>query len=429
MAPAIPDLSSLTPDQQEALLNGPALTPPVGITPNFDHPPNQNWIGIFAVVVCLLATVVAASLRAYAKILFMKKVRIEDYLAAAVLGTYVGSIYCCLYLVHNTGIFVHQWDVQLKGIPDILYILHIGANLCAITILVLKAAILLEWIRIFVPYGTRNSFFWTCSTVMILHTLFHAAWIVTENLACMPHEKIWNIFIPYGTCIDVNGLYVPAAAVNLAADIVIFVLPQKAIWSLQMSKKNKIGVSMIFTIGFFACLAATLRLYASIIFYRSDDQVYTAAAMYLWVLAEMTCLFLVYCVPAIPKAFSDHLDLRSRVKTLIPLSFSGWHTKSEDTGSDLSRRRGFANRPAAGFYRQYGKDVSDILRTPSIKSARGLVTEIKADTPLHNGRAYQGPVGILCTTEFRAEITQMEECHVVIDGNNAYHQHQWSMVH
>ena len=40
----MPDLSSLTPAELEQFLNGPALTPPDGVIPNFDNRDNKNYI-------------------------------------------------------------------------------------------------------------------------------------------------------------------------------------------------------------------------------------------------------------------------------------------------------------------------------------------------------------------------------------------------
>ncbi|KAI8631465.1 hypothetical protein F5Y19DRAFT_473138 [Xylariaceae sp. FL1651] len=412
------DLSQLPLIQQQRILNGPALAPPPGIVPNFDNPPNQNHFGTLTNVMCLTTTVIVIGLRAYAKIFCVKQVHIEDYLAGGVLGTYIGCIYCNVWVASVGGLFVHQWDVRLKDLATILYILHIGSNLCAITIMVLKAAILREWIRIFVPYGSRNAFFWISAIVLTLHTLFHAAWIVSENLSCIPHEKIWDITISWGTCIDVKGLYVPAAAVNLGADIVILVLPQKAIWSLQMSRTSKIGVSLIFTIGFLACIAATFRLYSTVVFYRSDDVVYTQAGMYLWALAEMTCLFLVFCVPAAPKAFVGR-GLRSKVKKILSCG-SSWSTRAVRNDSRTTMRW-----PSA-LYRQCGENPSEFARVFPTTSTKGPVTEITVDS-CHS--TYQGTCGILCTTQFTAEVTIQDDLQHDGDEGEAYQKYQWSLMH
>lgn len=40
----------------------------------------------------------------------------------------------------------------------------------------------------------------------------------------------------------------------------------------------------------------------------TSDTLYAIASVALWCLAEMTCMILVFCIPAIPKAFSeDHI--------------------------------------------------------------------------------------------------------------------------
>lgn len=72
------DISALTPEQLEALLNGPALAPPDGVIPNFDNPPNQTYIGAAVVPICLAATTIAVLLRVYARIFCVKKVGLPD---------------------------------------------------------------------------------------------------------------------------------------------------------------------------------------------------------------------------------------------------------------------------------------------------------------------------------------------------------------
>ncbi len=72
------DVSNLTPDEQEEVLNGPALPPPPGVVPNFDNPGRWNYWGILTNVLCLTITLAVIGLRAYVKIFCVKKPRIED---------------------------------------------------------------------------------------------------------------------------------------------------------------------------------------------------------------------------------------------------------------------------------------------------------------------------------------------------------------
>ncbi|KAI0538554.1 hypothetical protein GGR58DRAFT_501059 [Xylaria digitata] len=410
------DLSKLSPAEQEKTLNGPALMPPPGAVPNFDNPPNKNDVGIVTNAICLFVTLLVIVLRAYAKIVCVKKLRIEDYLIAPALATYVGYVYCDFWMIRDGGLFVHQWDIRLKSLSKNIYILHVGANLCAVTITILKVSILLEWIRIFVPFGTHNRFYWTSMVVLVLHTLFYIAWIILENLSCEPYRKIWDITVAKGHCIDIKKIYILEAGVNLFANFIIIALPQWTIWTLQMPIKKKIGVILVFAIGILSLASAAFRLHSSIAFYRSDDIVYHQAGMYLSALIEMTCLFLIFCVPAIPKVFAgNRLCAKRRERNSV-----------------------FVNPRLSSVYRQWQGGPT----TDSVEGFTTMVTTRGHDS----SHKCQGTAGILRTTEFMLtaekatsttekatsdkEITPIE--HAVRFSNDElgeYHKYLLSMAH
>jgi hypothetical protein len=71
-------MHSLPPEEQERIMNGPALPPPEGTVPNLDNPPNNNVLGVFALTLIFLFPIVSALLRAYGRIVVVKLVRWED---------------------------------------------------------------------------------------------------------------------------------------------------------------------------------------------------------------------------------------------------------------------------------------------------------------------------------------------------------------
>lgn len=75
---SLDQIGLLPPDQQEAILNGPALAPPNGLTPNFDHPPNDNPVALAAMTICLIVATIAAVLRIYSRVIVLKRVFLED---------------------------------------------------------------------------------------------------------------------------------------------------------------------------------------------------------------------------------------------------------------------------------------------------------------------------------------------------------------
>jgi hypothetical protein len=98
---------------------------------------------------------------------------------------------------------------------------------------------------------------------MWVNILYYIAVVVVSALSCFPHEKIWNPSLP-GKCANTKAFFITNASLNLTSDIIILVLPHRLIWSLQMSKRKKIGVSLAFAVGIvyelFFSLGSTLAI-------------------------------------------------------------------------------------------------------------------------------------------------------------------------
>ncbi len=65
---------------------------------------------------------------------------------------------------------------------------------------------------------------------------------------CNPREKIWDKSVP-GTCVDLPLLLIISGISNTVTDMIILVIPVKAVWNLQLVQKKKIGIILVFTIG------------------------------------------------------------------------------------------------------------------------------------------------------------------------------------
>lgn len=111
-----------------------------------------------------------------------------------------------------------------------------------------KTAILLEWNHIFVPLSTRNAFFWTTRALIGLTLTFYIALFITTQFYCTPREKIWDRWLP-GTCLNRRLVDAPSGVFNAVLDLLIFALPQRVIWSLNMSMSKRLGVSLVFSLG------------------------------------------------------------------------------------------------------------------------------------------------------------------------------------
>ncbi|KAI0011899.1 hypothetical protein F4779DRAFT_570835 [Xylariaceae sp. FL0662B] len=332
----------------------PALHPPPGVSPNFSNPPNGNVGANVGIAICLFLMAFAVPIRIYSKVFCMKQVKAEDVLAFLAIGPYVGFVHGCYWIMISSGYYVHQWDVRLNELSTMLYIIYTSTPLYEGTMMTIKSAILMEWVRIFVPRGTRNSFSWMCYTLLCANVIYYTASILVSAFACSPHERNWNKSLP-GTCINTKAILISSPAINLVSDLLILVLPQRLIWTLHMSKRKKINISLVFMIGILACISATVRLTEAVKYYQSDDVVYCISAVSLWCLAEATCAFLVFCVPAAPKVFSSH-KWTKRVSEMVGAwsaalmrqtkenASSSWYGSNQKTPSPKNKYRKFDER-------------------------------------------------------------------------------------
>ncbi|RFU81565.1 integral membrane pth11 [Trichoderma arundinaceum] len=102
----------------------------------------------------------------------------------------------------------------------------------------------------------------------------------------------------------------------------MFLLPQHIIWSLQMSWRKRLGVSVVFGLGLLACVAAVFRLQVTVTYGHSTDATYRVGDLIFWAIAEMTCGFFVVCMPCLPKILQDTGILR-RIKGRFGMTTGG----------------------------------------------------------------------------------------------------------
>ncbi|KAI0470596.1 hypothetical protein GGR56DRAFT_136354 [Xylariaceae sp. FL0804] len=295
-----------------ANLLGPAVVPPKGVISNFDDPSNKNSLVRAILILFLIITSVFALSRVYLRFL-LKQITIPDILALAALAIYYSFVYLFFQLLDSYGWFVHMWDLRLDDFPHVNRIFWLGFMLYIGDIFFIKSAIILEWVRIFVP-GQRNAFWWACYSTLVAYGLFCVIVIIFELLSCHPFERIWNPLVE-GSCVDTVAIAVGVSVVNLTFDVVILLLPQRIIWGLQMRTRSKAALSIVFAVGILACVAAAFRLQSSLRFWRSEDTTYTFSSLALWSLAEVTCAFVIFCSPSSPKAIRQ-LEVKKLATTM-----------------------------------------------------------------------------------------------------------------
>ncbi|CAH0018352.1 unnamed protein product [Clonostachys rhizophaga] len=378
----------------------PAATPPEGVTPNFDDPPNGNSGVVAFTIICLVLATPACLIKIYAKGAIIKKIAVQDVLLIIGYGFTIGMIWAGFRVWKLTGFFILQYNVKMGRLLPSIRVLYLFVIFYAVTMMTLKTAILMEYVQIFVP-RTRNRFFWICWTLIAVVCAYYIACIVTINFVCTPVQRNWDRTVE-GTCGD-RSLYKYPAIFNLVLDLVILALPQRIIWKLKMHKRRKIGLSILFSFGILACVCAAVRIdytIKSIVSYE-DNITYSFGPSYLLCLAEALCAILILTIPSFPKAFGDSSisqafkrHLLSWINTLTGSSKDGSATSTRPSGSSFNPK---ASIQVLGTYqRMSDTELSIPLNTVPPRSPSGYSPQ---------GQKGHRLPEILCTTEIRTDIS------------------------
>ena len=184
-------------------------------------------------------------------------------------GIFAGCQYIIYDLTIYPGIWAHQWNIQNKFFIHFLYAsnllvrylspridteiaknVHLASLLYNPIAMCIKVAILVNWLRIFVPAGQYNTTFWILHTLIWVNVLYYVIATLTEIFCCWPREAIWNPFFEGGSCtIDVEAQNIATSIMNFISDTAILAMPQWIIWKLQLSRSRKWGLSFLFVIG------------------------------------------------------------------------------------------------------------------------------------------------------------------------------------
>jgi hypothetical protein len=293
----------------DEILMGPAMVSPDG-TYNFDTVPPYDTQAYVLIGICVTIVLVGACLRIYSRFWISGKPHIEDYLALFVLVPYFVFIWAFIEYIRGGGFYVHQWNIRAGDMFDLAVLLFIFTVMDPILVIPAKAAILLEWMRIFVPRGVRNKYFWFSWFLISINTIFYFVATFLIVYAVEPVPKNWNVILPGRVVMDRKAIELAATVINLIVDIGIFLLPQPIIWRLKVSRARKFGLAAIFSLGLLSIACAAGRLHANLYMEypwpEIGDTAWTVSPVWVWWIAEMTTVNMLLVGPSIPRAFAEH---------------------------------------------------------------------------------------------------------------------------
>ena len=85
--------------------------------------------------------------------------------------------------------------------------------------------------------------------------------VTASIFQCTPIHKAWDTAAIRGSCININALFLASAGLDVFQDALIYVLPFKMLYELQIPKRQKIALTMVFAVGGLLVITGIVRLH------------------------------------------------------------------------------------------------------------------------------------------------------------------------
>ncbi|KAK8136734.1 hypothetical protein PG984_004674 [Apiospora sp. TS-2023a] len=375
-------------------LSASVLPPPDGTVSNFIDPPSKNnALGLGAVSLMLIVSTLAVAARVYGRFFLVRQVKPEDVLIICAYGIFLAAVWTDLMWMQYPGYFVHAWDIKVETEISALYYAFLFGVFYSISLGLIKIAIPLEWSRIFVPPGTwkKNYFWWGSMFIVVLQSVVLVVITILLNVQCVPHEAIWDITkMANAKCFPLPILQKVSASTHFVTDVIMVLLPQKVVWSLNLSMQKKVGLAFVFSLGMLGVVCSVFRLADTLALATEKDVFFFTSPVLLWCTAEMTCGFIVAAAPSLPRIVKESSLLRK----VFGSTMSGGtgpsynHAGPRSTYNNLSHKR---NKGSMFDDTETGMPLSRLDKSESME--RLHETTSKGGDPSFGG-------GIVRTTQF-----------------------------
>lgn len=191
----------------------------------------------------------------------------------------------------------HLWDLHDGALLRILRLLYVAEIIYIIVLAITKASILCMYLRIFRAYPPFQI---TCYLVLAFVVASSVAITIATIISCEPVGFFWNRDSAGGTCLDITALAYANSGLAVVQDLIITVLPVFMLWRLNMSRKKKCFIGIMFAVGGLGLIATIIRLKTISAFSDgSADPSWSYVPIVYWTTVELAAGIVASCLPAV----------------------------------------------------------------------------------------------------------------------------------
>ncbi|DAA79273.1 TPA_exp: Integral membrane protein [Trichophyton benhamiae CBS 112371] len=263
----------------------PSKTPlapnPSGGPSNFVDPPTLDSAILSLGVVLISISMLCLTIRLITNYKHTGRLGPDDYLCvfgeAAAIGYWA--------IIESDGVARHSWDVPASVVTKSFIKRQFAQQMIVAPALwATKSAVLVLYIRIFssVRWISRVSY-----GLIVLTFLVYGINIILATVYCLPRNGApWDA-TAFARCAEPVTLAIFIGSFTVLADFIIFLLPFPIIRKLQMAQAKKVGLAIVFLVGFTTVIMSITSLGFRIQLFLGEDPVWNGLCISLTTFAEL----------------------------------------------------------------------------------------------------------------------------------------------
>ncbi|KAF3895819.1 putative Plasma membrane protein Pth11-like [Trichophyton interdigitale] len=191
------------------------------------------------------------------------------------------------------GFGKHDWDITDEQEKKSLKWILVAQVLYKLVICLAKVSILLLYLRIFYVH---QYFRRICICLVVFTILSGIAFIPPTIWQCSPVEAYWDRSIPH-TCLSSFPNWLSYAIINITTNVILLVLPVQQILRLQLTKRDKIALILVFLLGSFVCITSIYRVTLVAASSGTTDVTWATTPISSWSAVEVNSGIICACLP------------------------------------------------------------------------------------------------------------------------------------
>ncbi|KAI1386750.1 uncharacterized protein F4822DRAFT_431618 [Hypoxylon trugodes] len=202
----------------------------------------------------------------------------------------------------QNGLGLDMWFVPHDHITELLRLYYFDEVIYISSLALTKVSILFFYLKVF----PKRSFRIVTYVLIGINLLYMLTYDLLLIFQCNPISGAWKFWDGEfeAKCISINVLGWSAAAINIALDLAVIVLPLPELFHLSLSLRKRLQIIAMFAVGFFITIVSIVRLYSLIRFGTTQNLTQDYVETGYWSTIEVPVGIICACMPAVRSLFS-----------------------------------------------------------------------------------------------------------------------------